>query len=54
MLGLYHDVNLRESSGWLFTRRRQEVIYQGPADLSGPPWHVEFRVTIAVPIRREK
>jgi ketosteroid isomerase-like protein len=37
LLALYHDDYRRESGRWRFVRRRLEVRYQGPPDLSGSP-----------------
>ena len=35
VLGVYDDEYSRESGSWLFTRRRYNILYRGPADLSG-------------------
>jgi len=37
LLALYHDDYRREAGQWRFARRRLEVLYQGPPDLSGAP-----------------
>lgn len=37
LLTLYHDDYRREAGQWRFTRRRLDVRYQGPPDLSGTP-----------------
>ena len=37
LLGLYHDRFRRESGEWRITRRRLQVLYQGPPDLSAQP-----------------
>ncbi len=35
VLGVYDDEYSCESGSWLFTRRRYNILYRGPADLSG-------------------
>ena len=35
MIGVYHDRYLREDGAWTFERRRFDVLYMGPPDLSG-------------------
>lgn len=34
-IGVYHDRYLRENGAWCFARRRFDILYNGPADLSG-------------------
>jgi hypothetical protein len=34
-IGVYHDRYLREDGVWTFARRRFDVLYMGPPDLSG-------------------
>lgn len=36
-LGVYHDRYLREDDAWRFARRRFDVLYMGPPDLSAAP-----------------
>ena len=36
-LGLYRDTYARVDGAWLFARRRFDLLYSGPPDLSGSP-----------------
>jgi len=37
LLGTYHDEYVVENGRWLFARRRMQIHYMGPSDLSGAP-----------------
>ena len=37
LLGTYHDEYVLEDSQWLFAKRRMQIHYMGPSDLSGTP-----------------
>jgi len=37
MLGTYHDEYVLEDGRWLFAKRRMQIHYMGPSDLSGTP-----------------
>jgi uncharacterized protein (TIGR02246 family) len=36
-VGVYHDRYVREEGAWLFARRRFDILYMGPPDLSAEP-----------------
>ncbi len=37
LLGTYHDEYILEDGQWLFAKRRMQIQYMGPSDLSGTP-----------------
>jgi len=35
IIGVYSDEYIKEEGRWLFRKRRYDILYQGPPDLSG-------------------